>query len=315
MTFTSPKGGSHSKVDAATETVAKSFDRAPVNIEWLHPSKLFVDRKVLVNPRMPEARKGRLKKIAAIFSWDKFNPIKVVRRPGDMYAILNGAGTHYIVTELLPEFKDYLLPCHVVDKSVNTAKKEAAVFLAQKDTKGLSPVDFFEGDFVGKLPYAIEIKDIGKKIGMKLPGHWPTGYQHVPVLRTIHAESDLEKALLLARKHWAKVNPASMIALGMFLRAFPKCDEGRLRLVLVENQPETLLAEAKTKGHCGAKDLAGRVAHQLVTLYDHGFRGTLLGGTRSGPANNPRYTAGRRAGLEDAVFTMTNLWRKKHAED
>jgi hypothetical protein len=285
--------------------------KAPVQIEWIHPTRLFIDEKVLVNPRMPWDRIPRLQKIADKFDWNKFNPLKVVRR-GDKYAILNGGGSWFIVTEIKPELKNFLLPCHVVDERVNTRAKESDIFLAQKDSKRIDARDFFLSDIVHQDAEALDIKRILNGIGMKIPARgWPDGYKSIPVARTLYRAGLLDRVSLICRDVWKDKNPpnAALVAVAIILDAH-RVDEKRLRKVLADHDPSDLQVDVKHRaGRLHVYHAATHLAHKYINEYDRDFHGTLLGGTRQGSGTKKRYIPHERARLDAAADRLVNLWR------
>lgn len=295
--------------------------RAPMRVEWLHPSQLFIDRTVLVNSRMPEDRKPHLERVAKKFSWNKFKVPTVVSRGTDAatglekFAILNGAGSHYMVTELLPEFKDWLIPCHIVDSSVKTRAQESDVFLAERDTKRLGSLNFYVGELIAKNPEAIGIRNMLTEIGFASPSDrstkpvpsWPNGFDSIPLARALYREGDLARTLLICRQVWNDEPPGPAItAVGIILKAYPHLDEARLRKVLKENPPKALMENlVLERGKMHIYSRAAALAHSYVTAYDHEFRGRILGGTRA----NSRYTPSARNELVDAANTLISTWK------
>lgn len=288
--------------------------RAPVNIEWLHPTQLFIDEKVLVNPRMPWDRLPKLNKIADQFDWNKFNPLTVVNRGGGKYAILNGGGSWWIVTEILPELKDFLLPCHVVDESISTRADEAGVFRSQALATRLTAVNFFTGDLIVKDKEALGIRDALREIGMIAGAPWPTGFTSIPLLRALYREGVLERTALIVRDCWKallKPDNTAVVAVAIILHAHPRLDEKRLRDVLKANSPGVLAAEFMlTQGKLHIYTKAQLFANKYIDLYDfaqHKGSDRLLGGTHEGKSN--KYRPGPRVALNASAAQLIGTWK------
>lgn len=305
----------------AQDALAKKYGLklAPMKIEWAHPSQLFIDRNVLVNPRMPEERDSHLKKIAAEFEWNKFNVVKVAPRGDHRGALIDGGGRHRIVTVHLPELADYLLPCHTLDSSARTYSKQAEVFTSQSRVKRLENRDYYIGELIRKDPEAVGIRDTLNEIGFVSPQDkhpkpipkWPNGFDNIAVARAIYREGDLARTLLIARASWQDEPPSQgLTALGAILKTYPRIDEDRLRKVLRENNPKEMLENIKLergKMHPYAKAIA--LAHKYVDAYDHEYRGTLIGGERVARGRRNDYVAGPRSELNSAVNTLVSTWK------
>lgn len=291
----------NTELQAAQTALAKKYGLtlAPVKVEWHMRAEMYYDEEMKVNSRHPDDRLPHLQTIADSWDWNKFNLPKTTPRPQkDGSALLDGAGTHRalgLVEDHNPQYRNILIPTHVVlgdeDRSTPKAiraayKKEADVFVGiATATKKLGAANIFIGELIAGADEACSIRDEMKKLGVAVPNQldgtripsWPEGFKTIPIMRVLHREGVLSKAMLTARKVWAAESD-SMLRHGMAATAalyltFPNIDDERLRKVLALHPYSEVQHSPPGKAFTGAHhgyEIMKPLAHLYLDYYDTG---------------------------------------------
>lgn len=316
--------------------------KAPMNIDWLLPRQLYLDQKVLVNPRDPNRHKAKCAKINAEFDWNKFNPPKVSPRDMKtedglpMFAVIDGGhGVSVIMNSdtkptRLGDLTRLVIPCHVVDRTVSCSRvKEADVFCSQTNRTRLTAADYFIVGVVAKKAEPLAVLKLMHEIGMDLPGDkrsrsWPNKFTSIPTLQAIYRCGDddsvadeergtvLRDVMLDARAIWPdrQPPPLSVTALAITRKAYPNLDDERLRHAVTGlGDPQKYIQQLKDEGSTHHYQKAAALAHRYVDAYDREYRGTLLGGERKGKHNRYEASPDKRAPLNSAADVLVHTWK------
>lgn len=207
----------------------------PVQME-ISLSKLFINMVEVPYQRDPASRTEWLKRnIVKNFAIENTGEFYVSERPGDRYAIMDGGGRYYVMTQMLPQWHDAIVYC-LVWKNL-TIEQEAAIYASQRNRKSISPVDYFKADVVRKKPEAVELQKVMNDIGFKVGATWPRGVSSVPYLYGLYRIGMLGRTLLILRNSTNKssrVNGVAIAAVAVFLHAAGRSlQEDRFRKMII----------------------------------------------------------------------------------
>ena len=251
------------------------ISKNPVQIS-IPLSKLFLNEIEVPYQRDPQARLAWLKKnIAKKFSMDDTGVFYVSARLNDRYAIMDGGGRWYVMTYLLPQYKDALVRCLVWEGL--TIAEEAAIFASQRNKKSITPVDYFNSDVHRRVPEAVEIKQAMDRLGLKVGSSWPRGISSVPYLYGMHRMGVLERTVFILKNTCnTRLSNMSIIATAIFIEAAGRgLKEDRLRSILVKhggNYFETQVKIAAGGIRLHPVDMYDVIAKHILKAYNSGLQ-------------------------------------------
>ena len=238
-------------------------------------SKLFLNEIEVPYQRSPERRLAWLRRnIVKKFSMDETGVFYVSARPDDRYAIMDGGGRWYVMTHLLPQYKDVLVRCLVWTDL--TIAEEAAIFASQRNKKSISPVDYFNSDVHRKVPEAVAIKQTMDTMRLKVGASWPRGISSVPYLYAVYRMGVLERTVYVLKNTWCgQLSNTSLVSTAIFIEAAGRgLKEDRLRVILSKNGPDYFSTQVKIAAggvRLHPQELHRAVAKQMLKAYNSGL--------------------------------------------
>lgn len=182
-----------------------------------------------------------VKKIAADFSWARFNrrpPIVSERADGIRHVI---DGQHQTAAARAAGYgPETLVRCHVYRNL--TPEQEAGMFREEnRDRKSVKPIDLFRARIGEREPVAVAINALLQSQGWEVGSHGKIGrFAAVMTLEAIWKQKNgpaiCGKTLAVITKAWdhapESAHSTVVKVVGLFLRQYPEADLGRVAAIL-----------------------------------------------------------------------------------
>lgn len=239
-----------------------------VNARW--KTELIRVGDIDVASYQRELNERRSKEIAEDWNPLLFNPPKVSRRGGKLWAV---DGQHTIAAARLKFGEDYKLECRVCSQL--TYEQEALTFAGQrKHGRALGAMNTFKAEREGKDPRALKIDRIVKSIGLEVDVGNSGGQGRIRAIKAMrdaeerhgNLKDTLELLALWMDGNSAVYSPKIINSVSLLLHVYgDDVDQDRLLKVLCKTSPRDLLLDMKeARAEGGNRRSVALVGAQLL---------------------------------------------------